>query len=116
MSNDDALAALGVQTGEWGQQFRAQAGFGDRETLERFQATVLLHESGEALIDRVWPGMGVLEAIDKHTCRFHLAAETPRDPVWMITSVDTDFTPEAGPPELAEAFRAQAHRCARAAP
>jgi hypothetical protein len=28
MSNDDALAALGVQTGEWGQQLRAQAGFG----------------------------------------------------------------------------------------
>jgi predicted DNA-binding transcriptional regulator YafY len=79
------------------------------------QATVLLHESAEALADRVWPGMGVLEAVDEHTCRFHVGAENPADLVWMITSVDTGFTLLSGPPELAEAFLAHADRCVRAA-
>ncbi len=79
------------------------------------QAVVLLHEPAEALADRVWPGTGVLEAVDERTCRFHVGAETPRDLAWMITSVDADFTLLTGPPELAEAFRAQARRCARAA-
>jgi predicted DNA-binding transcriptional regulator YafY len=79
------------------------------------QAVVLLHEPAEAVTDRIWPGMGVLEAVDEHTCRFHVGAETPRDLAWMITSVDADFTLETGPPELAEAFRTQARRCARAA-
>jgi hypothetical protein len=58
----------------------------------RDQATVTLHESAEAVADRVWPGMGVVE-------------------VWMITSVDTDFTLINGPPALADALRAQATRC-----
>ena len=76
------------------------------------QAVVLLHEPAEALADRVWPGMGVLEAVDEHSCRFHVGAESPRDLVWMITSVDADFTLLTGPPELAEAFEVQARRCA----
>ncbi|MFD8526018.1 helix-turn-helix transcriptional regulator [Streptosporangium canum] len=78
------------------------------------QATVSLHESAEAVADRVWPGMGVLEAVDDHTCLLHVGAETPSALVWMITSVDTDFTLVSGPPALADALRTQATRCLQA--
>ncbi|MFD8501080.1 helix-turn-helix transcriptional regulator [Amycolatopsis sp. NPDC059657] len=76
-----------------------------------YQATVLLHESAEALVERVWPGMGVVEAVDARTCLFRVGAETPADLVWMITSVNVGFTLVSGPPELAAALRAQAERC-----
>ncbi|GAB3709204.1 helix-turn-helix transcriptional regulator [Nocardiopsis nanhaiensis] len=79
-----------------------------------YRAVVRLHEPVEAVADRIWPGMGVLEAVDAHSCLFHLGGESPYDLVWMITSVNADFTLVSGPPELAEAFRAQARRCAAA--
>jgi predicted DNA-binding transcriptional regulator YafY len=80
------------------------------------QATVVLHESAEAIAERIWPGMGVIEAVDDRTCLLHVGAETASDLVWMITSVDADFTLAEGPPELAAAFRTQAERCLRAVP
>ncbi|SFB48093.1 Predicted DNA-binding transcriptional regulator YafY, contains an HTH and WYL domains [Amycolatopsis marina] len=79
-----------------------------------YQATVTLHESAGAVAERVWPGMGVVEAIDEDSCLLHLGADSPSSLVWMITSVGTDFTLVSGPPELADAFRAQAARCLRA--
>jgi predicted DNA-binding transcriptional regulator YafY len=79
-----------------------------------FQATVTLHESAEAVADRVWPGMGVVEAIDDRNCLLHVGADTPSALVWMITSVDTDFTLISGPPALADVLRAQATRCLHA--
>jgi predicted DNA-binding transcriptional regulator YafY len=79
-----------------------------------YQATVTLHEAAEAVADRVWPGMGVVEAVDDRSCLLHLGADTVAVLVWMITSVDSDFTLTSGPPELAEAFRAQAARCLHA--
>ncbi|ANN21897.1 DNA-binding transcriptional regulator [Amycolatopsis orientalis] len=75
------------------------------------QATVTLHESADAVTDRVWPGMGAIEAVDEHSCLLHLGAETTTDLVWMITSVQTDFTLVSGPPDLAGALRRQAGRC-----
>jgi predicted DNA-binding transcriptional regulator YafY len=78
------------------------------------QATVTLHEPADAIAARIWPGMGVVEAVDDRSCLLHVGADTPCSLVWMITSVDADFTLTSGPPELAEAFRAQAARCARA--
>ncbi|MEV0680129.1 YafY family protein [Actinosynnema sp. NPDC050436] len=78
------------------------------------QATVALHGSAEAVADRVWPGMGVVEAVDDHSCLLHLGADSPAALVWMITSVDADFTLVSGPPELTEALRAQADRCLHA--
>ncbi|MCL6734183.1 helix-turn-helix transcriptional regulator [Streptomyces neyagawaensis] len=76
------------------------------------RATVTLHEPVSAVADRVWPGMGVLEPLDDHSCLLHLGADTPRDLAWMITSVDADFSlaPDA-PPELTEALHTQATRC-----
>jgi hypothetical protein len=58
--------------------------------------------------------MGVLEPVDSRDCLLHVGAETARDLVWMITSVDVDFTLTDGPPELVDALRAHAERCARA--
>ncbi|GIH95839.1 helix-turn-helix transcriptional regulator [Planobispora siamensis] len=78
------------------------------------QATVILHEPAESVADRVWPGMGVVEAVDERNCLLHVGADTPSALVWMITSVDADFTLVEGPPELAEALRAQAARCLHA--
>ncbi|QFU90357.1 Bifunctional ligase/repressor BirA [Amycolatopsis sp. YIM 10] len=75
------------------------------------QATVTLHESADAVADRVWPGMGAVEAVDAQSCLLHLGAETTTDLVWMITSVQTDFTVVSGPPDLAAALRRQAERC-----
>ncbi|MEU0571109.1 YafY family protein [Nonomuraea sp. NPDC005983] len=79
-----------------------------------FQATVVLHEPAEAVADRVWPGMGVVETVDEHSCLLHVGADTPSALVWMITSVDVDFTLTSGPPALADALRAQAARCLHA--
>ncbi|CCH31918.1 YafY family protein [Actinosynnema sp. NPDC047251] len=75
------------------------------------QATVRLHEPADAVAGRVWPGMGAVEAVDSTSCLLHLGAETATDLVWMITSVQADFTLVSGPPELAGAFRRQARRC-----
>ncbi|MFI6025769.1 helix-turn-helix transcriptional regulator [Amycolatopsis magusensis] len=75
------------------------------------QATVTLHESAEAVSDRVWPGMGAIEAVDARSCLLHLGAETTDDLVWMITSVQADFTLVSGPLDLPAAFRRQAARC-----
>lgn len=80
----------------------------------RYQATVTLHEPAETVAERIWPGMGIVEAVDAHSCLLHLGADSPSALVWMITSVDADFTLTSGPPELAEALRAQANRCRRA--
>lgn len=80
-----------------------------------YQATVTLHESAESVSDRVWPGTGVIESLDAESCLLHVGADSLRALVWMITSVDADFTLTSGPPGLAEAFHAQATRCQRAA-
>jgi predicted DNA-binding transcriptional regulator YafY len=79
-----------------------------------YQATVTLHAPAEAMADQVWPGMGLLEAVDDHTCLLHVGAETPWALSWMITSVDADFTLTSGPPELVRALRTQATRCRQA--
>lgn len=79
-----------------------------------YQATVTLHESAAAVAERIWPGMGAIEAVDDHNCLLHVGSDSLPGLVWMITSVDTDFTLISGPPGLADAFRQQAARCMRA--
>lgn len=78
------------------------------------RATVALHEPAATVTERVWPGMGVVEPVDDRTCLLHVGADTARDLAWMVTSVDVDFTLVDGPPELVDALRAHADRCARA--
>ena len=77
------------------------------------RATVTLHRSAAELADRIWPGMGVLEAIDDASCLLHIGADSPWALSWMITSIDTDFT-VTDPPELVEQIEILAHRCAAA--
>jgi len=77
------------------------------------RATVTLHRSAAELADRIWPGMGVLEAIDDASCLLHIGADSPLALSWMITSVDTDFT-VTDPPELVEQIEILARRCAAA--
>ncbi|WP_346618370.1 transcriptional regulator [Blastococcus montanus] len=79
-----------------------------------YRATVRLHEAAEAVSDRVWPGMGVVEAVDAGSCLFTVGADDPAALVWMLTSVDTDFTVLEGPPELTAALHRQSQRCADA--
>jgi predicted DNA-binding transcriptional regulator YafY len=79
-----------------------------------WRATVTLHESAETILQRIWPGMGVVEPLDDDNCRLLLGAETPRDLAWMITSVDVDFTLDEAPTEVADALRNQGERCLRA--
>lgn len=76
-----------------------------------YQARITLHEPAEAVADRIWPGMGALEAVDSASCLLHVGADTPKNLTWMITSIDADFTLTSGPPELAEALSTHATRC-----
>ncbi len=78
------------------------------------QATITLHQPAEAVADRIWPGMGALEALDQHRSRLHLGAETPADLAWMVAVIGVDFTLTEGPPELTDALQALSTRCARA--
>ncbi|MFI1919681.1 helix-turn-helix transcriptional regulator [Nocardia sp. NPDC020380] len=80
-----------------------------------FQTTITLHASATELADQVWPGMGILEAVDDTHCLFHTGADTPASLAWMITSLGTDFT-ATGPPELLDELRTLAQRCQRALP
>ncbi|MDN5858670.1 MAG: YafY family transcriptional regulator [Pseudonocardia sp.] len=80
-----------------------------------YRAVVTLHEPAAAITERIWPGVGTVDPVDDTSCRLHIGADSPRDLVWMITSVDADFTIVNGPPELATALQAHAERCARAA-
>ncbi|GAA2079198.1 WYL domain-containing protein [Streptomyces albiaxialis] len=75
------------------------------------RATAVLHEPVESVAARLWPGTGVVEALDERSCLLHVGSDDLSDLVWMITSVDADFTLRDGPPELAAALRAQAARC-----
>ena len=77
------------------------------------QAVVTLHEPAEALADRVWPGMGVLEAVDDHSCRMYCGADSAWALSWMITSVGVAFTVD-GPPELLDEIKQLGQRCAAA--
>ncbi|MFC9895969.1 helix-turn-helix transcriptional regulator [Nocardia sp. NPDC127579] len=76
------------------------------------RATVRLPVPAETASDRVWPGMGVVEAVDDTSCHLHVGADTPEALAWMITSSDLDFTLLTGPPELVAALRRQSERCA----
>ncbi len=80
------------------------------------RATVLLHEPAHLVSQRIWPGMGTIEPVDERSCLLRLGAETIPALVWMVTSVDCDFTLTDGPAGLAEAFHAQARRCLAAVP
>lgn len=75
-----------------------------------WRATVTVHEPAERVVEQLWPGMGVVEAVDEHRCLLHVGGESPWALTWMITSVDADLT-VTGPPELVEQLRTLGRRC-----
>nr|WP_246186804.1 WYL domain-containing protein [Microlunatus speluncae] len=78
------------------------------------RAVVRLHASAADLAERVWPGMGVLEAVDEHSCLMHVGADSPWALSWMITSVGCGFTVVDGSAELIKEIELLAQRCAAA--
>jgi predicted DNA-binding transcriptional regulator YafY len=79
-----------------------------------FQAVVTLHVPAEEVADRLWLGMGSLEAIDGTSCRIQVGAESPDNLAWLVASIGVDFT-VTDPPELVAAVAALGGRCVRAA-
>ncbi|MGY0499026.1 helix-turn-helix transcriptional regulator [Nocardia sp. FBN12] len=75
-----------------------------------WRTVVTLHGSATELAERVWPGMGVLEAVDDLSCLLHLGADSPASLAWMITALDIGFT-VTDPPELIDALRTVSERC-----
>ncbi|MDT0268145.1 WYL domain-containing protein [Streptomyces sp. DSM 44915] len=78
------------------------------------RATCVLHVSAAEAAELVWPGTGVVEPVDERSCLLRVGADSVPSLVWMITSVNVDFTLVEGSDELAAALRAQAARCLRA--
>jgi predicted DNA-binding transcriptional regulator YafY len=81
-----------------------------------YRATVRLHASADELADRVWPGTGLLEPVDDHSCLLHVGADSPWALSWMITSVGAGFTVVDGPPELITEIRQLAEHCTASIP
>jgi predicted DNA-binding transcriptional regulator YafY len=77
------------------------------------RATVTMHEPADVVAERVWPGMGAVEALDAASCRFHVGAESAGELAWIIAAVGVDFS-VAEPPELVDAVRELGERCGRA--
>jgi predicted DNA-binding transcriptional regulator YafY len=75
--------------------------------------TVTVHQPAEVVAQRIWPGMGVVEALSDSECLLHLGAPTHADLAWMVTAGGFDFT-AAGPPEFIDALRTLGERCLRA--
>ncbi|MBW0273881.1 DNA-binding transcriptional regulator [Nocardia sp. MH4] len=80
-----------------------------------WRTVVTLHCSATVVAERLWPGTGVLEAVDDVSCLLHLGADSPASLAWMITGLDTDFT-VTGPPELLAALERVSARCRDALP
>jgi predicted DNA-binding transcriptional regulator YafY len=78
-----------------------------------WQTTVVLHEPAETIAAKIWPGMGVVEAIDAASCLLHIGGESPGTLAWMITALEVEFS-VTGPRELVDHLRALGERCARA--
>ncbi|MEU5551213.1 YafY family protein [Micromonospora sp. NPDC047793] len=76
------------------------------------RTTVTMHAPAAVVAERVWPGMGAVEAVDDHRCLLHLGAATAADLAWMIAVLGVDFT-VPGPPELVTALRDLGERCHR---
>jgi len=78
------------------------------------QAKVTLHTSAELAAERVPPGAGMLEAVDRNTCILHTGASSLDTLSIYLALIDFDFEVRE-PPELMERIRWLAERFSRAA-
>gem|GEM_PF-2075891 len=84
----------------------ASAGF-------RFQARVTVHAPAEAVAARINPAVGVVEAVDEHTCALATGADSVDTVAVYLGLFDADFE-VTEPPELVERLRVLADRYQRA--
>lgn len=80
---------------------------------DRYQAQVLLHAPLEQVAARVPPGVGSLEAVDRHSCMLRTSADWLGRLAVYIAHIGVDFE-VVEPPELADQVRVLAERFTRA--
>jgi predicted DNA-binding transcriptional regulator YafY len=78
------------------------------------RARVKVHASAEELIRRLPFPIGVVEAIDAHSCWFTCGSDSPQQLAVYLGMLDLDFEVRE-PPQLVQALRKLADRYARAA-
>ncbi|HEX2514969.1 MAG TPA: YafY family protein [Chloroflexota bacterium] len=77
------------------------------------RARVTLHAPAETVAERLWPGYGVLEAVDERTSVLDVGADTTHVLAALLGVLDVEFDVHE-PPELVERLRTLAGRYGRA--
>jgi predicted DNA-binding transcriptional regulator YafY len=80
----------------------------------RFQARITVHAPAEVVAARINPAIGVVEALDEHSCVLSTGADSVETVAVYAGLLDADFT-VSEPPELVERLRMLADRYRRAA-
>jgi predicted DNA-binding transcriptional regulator YafY len=80
----------------------------------RFRARITVHAPAAVVAARINPAVGVVEAIDEHSCVLACGADTVDTVAVYLGLLDADFDVN-GPPELIERLRVLADRYGRAA-
>jgi predicted DNA-binding transcriptional regulator YafY len=80
----------------------------------RFRARITVHAPSAVVAARINPAVGVVEAIDEHSCVLACGADTVDTVAVYLGLLDADFDVD-GPPELIERLRVLADRYGRAA-
>lgn len=81
----------------------------------RHRARVTVHAPAGAVLERINPAVGVVEALDAHTCVLDTGADSPDSLAVHLGMLGYDFT-VTEPAELVDHLRALAGRYARAVP
>jgi predicted DNA-binding transcriptional regulator YafY len=79
----------------------------------RFEARITVHAPGAVVAARINPAVGVVEAIDEHTCVLATGADCVETVAVYAGLLDADFT-VSEPPEPVERLRLLADRYRRA--
>jgi predicted DNA-binding transcriptional regulator YafY len=79
----------------------------------RFQARVTVHAPAAVVTARIHPAVGVVEAVDEHTCVLATGADSVDTVAVYLSLLDTDFE-VSEPPELVTRLRVLADRYRRA--
>ncbi|MEV0757463.1 YafY family protein [Streptosporangium sp. NPDC050280] len=81
----------------------------------RHRARVVVHAPADVVTERVNPAVGVVEAVDEHTCVLNTGADSLHVIAVYLGMLDLDFE-VTEPPELVEHMRALAARYVRSTP
>jgi predicted DNA-binding transcriptional regulator YafY len=81
----------------------------------RYWARVLVHAPAEVVTERINPAVGVVEAVDEHTCVLSTGADSLTTLAVYLGMLDRDFE-VTEPPELVSHLRALTARYARSTP